>query len=152
MADNPDQIKKHIESAQSELGGNFQELEDKVKRAADWHVQFDKHPMGMLGIALGAGMLLSAVVGGSRSPRRHSSDRDMELGRATSGASEQRRQKTSQTWDNITGALAGMAVASLRMVLGEAIPGFKEHYDRRERAAGQSYGPTAAVMDHEVIH
>lgn len=151
MADNPDQIKNHIKSAQRELGSNLQELEDKVKGAADWRVQFDKHPVGMLGMAVGGGILLSVVVGGARRPRQRSSD-TVKYGSVARPASESTRQKTSATWDDIKGTLVGMAVASLRTFLDDAIPGLMKHYDKAQQAAGRSYGPAASGMDHEIIH
>jgi len=45
MAERPDQIERHIESARTELGSNLQELEYKVKQATDWRTHFERNPM-----------------------------------------------------------------------------------------------------------
>ena len=43
------------------------------RAGADWRTQFKRHPMRLIGIALGAGMALSAAYGG----KRHISQREM---------------------------------------------------------------------------
>lgn len=70
MDEKPDQIIEQIEARRDELGRNLSELETKVRRTADWHTYYDKNPMLILGAALGGGLLLGAVVGGSRSNSR----------------------------------------------------------------------------------
>ena len=66
MDEKPDQIMSHIESQRDQLGRNLNELENRVKGATDWRVQFDKNPMLMMGVAVGGGLLLGSIVGGGK--------------------------------------------------------------------------------------
>jgi len=59
----------HIEAQRDQLGRNLNELESRVKRAADWRTQFDHNPMLMMGVALGGGLLLGTMTAGSSSRR-----------------------------------------------------------------------------------
>ena len=70
MGEKSDQIERHIQEQRNELGDNITELQEKVKSAFDWRVQFEQRPMTMIGIALGGGVLLSTLIGG-RSGSRH---------------------------------------------------------------------------------
>jgi hypothetical protein len=49
------------------LGQNLQELETRVRSVADWRGHVQRRPLAMMGLAVGGGILLSALVG---SPRR----------------------------------------------------------------------------------
>jgi len=66
MDERADEIMDHIEAKRDELGRNLSELEDKVRRTADWRAHYDKNPMLILGAALGGGLLIGSMVGGSR--------------------------------------------------------------------------------------
>jgi ElaB/YqjD/DUF883 family membrane-anchored ribosome-binding protein len=57
-----DQILNHIEAQRKQLGNDFEELQQRVRREADWRTQFDRHPWFALGLALGGGLLLSAML------------------------------------------------------------------------------------------
>lgn len=73
MDEKPDQIMKDIEAQRNQLGQNLNELENKVRRSADWKTYFEKNPMLILGAAMGGGLLLGAVAGGRSSHRaKHS--------------------------------------------------------------------------------
>jgi hypothetical protein len=67
MDERPDEIIDQIEAKRDELGRNLNELEEKVRRTADWRAHYDKNPMLILGAALGGGLLLGSMVGGGRS-------------------------------------------------------------------------------------
>jgi len=45
------------------LKSNFEELETRVKEAADWRSQFRHHPGAMITAAVVGGALLSALIG-----------------------------------------------------------------------------------------
>jgi hypothetical protein len=45
-----------------ELGDTLQQLERKVKETVDWRAQFEQKPMLGMGLAFGAGVLLSALM------------------------------------------------------------------------------------------
>lgn len=161
MDEKPDQIMSHIESQRDQLGRNLNELESRVKSAADWRMQFNKNPMLMMGVALGGGMLLGTMVsGGGRKTGRSnwsssSSSRNYAAGGASMAAwgtgnsaaspskpsstsvsspvvSEQRR-KANETLDNIKAALIGFATAKVKEFMTEALPGFNQHLDEAQR-------------------
>lgn len=53
---------KGIQHEREKLGDNFAELETKVREAANWRTYYNRKPWVMLGIALGGGFLLSALL------------------------------------------------------------------------------------------
>lgn len=117
---NTSQQVKHIDETRSELGRNVNELERRVRRTFDWRTQFERRPFTSLGIVFGAGVLLSRLVG---SPS-HSGNQNGHGGAAT--------RKASEAWENIKGAVVGVAATKFRNFLEEAIPGFEEHYKATE--------------------
>jgi len=132
MAERSSEIERHIELERRELGSNLQELETKVKSAFDWQGYFDRNPMMMLGLAFGGGIVAATLTGGRRN-RRYDRDmgwRDREQARPSSAAVEHQKRKAAEVWENIKGALIGVAAARARTMLSETIPGFREHYDR----------------------
>lgn len=67
MGQTTDQIASSIDQTREQLRSNLQELETRVKSAADWRSQFQKHPGPMVVVALLGGALLSSMIG-TRSP------------------------------------------------------------------------------------
>jgi hypothetical protein len=67
MDQTTDQIASNIDQTREELRLNLQELETRVKSAADWRSQFQKRPGAMVIAALVGGALLSSMMG-PRSP------------------------------------------------------------------------------------
>jgi ElaB/YqjD/DUF883 family membrane-anchored ribosome-binding protein len=55
------QIVSEILEERQRLGGNIAELEHKV-RAASWQSYFARKPWALLGLAVGGGFLLSALL------------------------------------------------------------------------------------------
>src|ERR1700682_4032656 len=106
MGEKPDQIEQHIYETRSELGENIQELQSKVKHAVDWRAQFEERPWTMVGLAFGGGVLLSALMGGTRRPR-YSGARRREQWRSErshreytdNGRTNERSDKASETWN-----------------------------------------------------
>lgn len=97
----------------------------------------------MLGFAFGAGVLLSAVIGGpGRSTRRKSPSAGFSSSSHASEAAERNLQSSRDkeyqekvgggTWDNIKGALIGVAVTKCEDFLEELVPGFVDHYYKSE--------------------
>ena len=126
-----DQIVSHIQRTREDLSSNISELENKVKSVTDWKKQFQAHPMLMMGIAFGGGVLLSGVV--SASPTRGPWGKETEQ-EATEHA-EYRNSGPSgtseawKTWEATKLALIGLAASRLKEVVDEVIPGFKEHFE-----------------------
>ena len=67
MGQTTDQIATDIDQSREQLKSNLQELETRVKSAADWRSQFQKHPGRMVMAALVGGALLSSIFG-ARTP------------------------------------------------------------------------------------
>lgn len=161
MDEKPDQIMNHIESQRDQLGRNLNELESRVKSATDWRTQFDKNPMLMMGVAVGGGILLGSIVGGSRkqssrsswsSSSRNYSGGGSNMGSTsygtgasnlssagsssssvTSPAVRENRKKATDTLEHMKAALIGFATAKVKEFMSEALPGFNQHLDDAER-------------------
>lgn len=155
MAEQTDQLERHIQSKRSELGHNLEELEHKVKSAGDWHTYFERYPMTALGISFGGGILLSMLMGPRSSRGRrvadtvgwqdnHSRAAAMDYPTRTVGGA---RDKMAETVDTIKGALFGLATAKVQDILSDAIPGFREHYQKAERQRDYAgYAESKPVM------
>jgi len=126
MGDTTRQIEAHIEQTRDNLGANIHELEQRVKSATDWKHYFKNSPMTMLGVAFGGGVLLATIIGGKRrrSPSFAEPTRNLpaETGRQTHLA--------LQAWDNIKGALIGVAASRFKDLVDEIVPGFKGQLHR----------------------
>ena len=141
MGETTSQIESHIENKRGDLGSNLQELEDKVKSATDWRQQFQKNPMTMVALAFGGGVLLASM--GSGRKRRHSHNRMPSELQTRQPATARQSQKAFETWDNIKGALIGVAATRLKDLVGEIVPGFHEQLRNSEQAkASQSTVPS----------
>ena len=133
MVERSDQIEKHIASTRSELGSNLQELEDKVKQAADWRTYFDRNPLMLMGLALGGGVLLGTMTGNHGSAVRES---------PRAGIPARKNGLAADTWGTLKGALIGIAGSKVRTLLEEVIPGFNEQYEK------MACVPSAPVISH----
>lgn len=129
MGQTTNKIAAHIEETRADLGTNLHELEQKVKNVTDWKYQFQAHPMAFMGAALGGGILLAALAGGSK---RHRGRRQVDT---ESYVSPQVKNEVMETWDNIKGALIGVAATRVKELVGEIVPGFHEHYLKAEDKA-----------------
>ncbi|MDQ6677383.1 MAG: hypothetical protein M3Z09_08820 [Acidobacteriota bacterium] len=136
MGESTDQIKREIAIQRDDLGSHLNELENKAKSLTDWRGYFEKNPMTMIGVAFGGGLLLATMAGGKRSRSRGKSSETYEQG----GSSKP--SKTLETWENVKGALAGLASGKAVEFLDEAIPGFKEHFGKQQ---GENSTATIAV-------
>ena len=145
MDERSDQIVDHIHDQRNQLGRNLDELENRVSSSMDWRMQFDRHPAAMMGAALGGGLLLGALLRGASSPSRYrSSSAQAYSSSALSypGASSMKRispgtgmqrQRASETFENIKGALIGYGIAQLKSFLLGALPGFERHFNETEQ-------------------
>jgi hypothetical protein len=132
MGQTANQIEAHIEHTREDLGSNLDQLESKVKSAADWRHQFREKPALMLGAAFGGGILLATMLGGRKTHRRREGGypaRDPHAG------SDTQKHKALETWDNVKGAMIALAAARFKDYVGEIIPGFREEFRRTEEKA-----------------
>jgi hypothetical protein len=140
MGETTRQIATHIEHTREDLGSNLEELEQKVKSVTDWRQQFQNSPGTMVGLAFGGGVILAAIARGRRNRLSGMSSPASVLspsgpGDTASGsrrAANREMQQVLETWNNIRGALVGVAVARIKDFLGDSIPGFQEHLQRTE--------------------
>src|SRR6476620_3850856 len=128
------QIEAHIAETRTDLGSNLQELEQKVKSVTDWKQHFQKNPMPLLGVAFGGGALLATMLGGGKSRRR-----ERRFSHPTHsephGGTDHQKHEALETWDNIKGALIGVAATRFKDFVGEVVPGFHEQFQRTEEKA-----------------
>jgi len=160
MDEKPDEIMNHIEAQRNELGRNLNELESRVRRTTDWRAQFDRNPMLMMGVALGGGLLLGTIVGGSRksgasstswssSPRNYGSSSGASSAASYTPSSsstpsyaygspglQEHRRKTSDTLEMMKAALIGFGTAKFKEFMSEALPGFSQHLEDAQRRHG----------------
>ncbi|HEY6389951.1 MAG TPA: DUF3618 domain-containing protein [Bryobacteraceae bacterium] len=132
MGETTQQIEAHIENTREALGSNLHELEDKVKSLADWKYHFQTKPMTMLGVAFGGGVLIATMLGGRKPRRRHSNNVSNSEPHAVTAY---QKNKAVETWDNIKGALIGVAATRFKDFVGDVVPGFDAQYQRVEQKA-----------------
>ena len=135
MGERTEQIENQIENKREDLKSNLQELETRVKAATDWRHYFAEHTGTMIAAAFGGGVLLAAMVGG-RSNRA-------SLSQADSSSEPARPWRTGtkhevlENVDSIKSALVGAAATKFKGILGEVVPGFKEHLAKAEADRGR---------------
>jgi hypothetical protein len=123
MGEKADRIEQHIKQQRDELGENVMELKQKVSRSFDWRAQVDEHPLTMVGLAFGGGLLLSALLDGKRSAMPPLSS---DLHRAYEAGS------SNGTWEILRGAVMGLAATKLKEVVEELLPGFQDEYQKAQ--------------------
>ena len=126
MAQGSDQIKEHIDRERQRLDSNIREIEDRVRRSTDWHTAFEKNPWVLLGAAAAGGLILSRLIPGSKSP-------EWEAPPAAAAIPSRHVHQISETVDNIVGALIGLGTSKIKEFVGDAVPGFAEHYEELHR-------------------
>src|ERR1700741_603583 len=134
MDERADQIEKHLRRQRDELKDNFNELGRKGKDTFNWRTQFQQRTGVMLGIAFGGGILLSALFRGHCSRTTYdgsnSSHDDRIHATRAEGRNVARDTKGSEGWQNMKGALVGVAVTKLGGYIEELLPGFQSEYER----------------------
>jgi hypothetical protein len=134
MGEKTDQIERHIREQRNDLGQNISELQQKVRNSVDWRVQFEHRPMTMIGLAVGSGLLLSALVGARSRARNFNRTSDQptwvpERTPSKPHPEDFASEKTAESFREIKTALIGVAAAKLGDVIESVLPGFKDEYD-----------------------
>jgi hypothetical protein len=135
MGQRTEQIENQIEDKREDLKSNLQELETRVKTATDWRHYFREHTGTMIAAAFGGGVLLAAMVGGRSNPASLS-----QSGSSSEPAGPWRtgtKHEVLENVDSIKSALVGAAAAKFKGMLGEIVPGFKEHLAKAEADRGR---------------
>ena len=131
MGQATNEIEAHIEDTRADLGSNLQELEQKVKSVTDWKQHFQTSPMTMLGVAFGGGILLATSMGG-RKRRMDRGFSNVAVQSEPHAGTDHQKQKALETWDNIKGALIGVAATRFKDFVSEIVPGFQEQYRKTQ--------------------
>lgn len=129
MDETPREIEAHIDRTRERLGSHLMELEHKVEAATDWREHFRARPGVFLGAAFFGGATL-AVALHARSQRPVSEDAGI---RHFVDDPSSARAQVLELWNNLKGALIGVASTRVMDYLGELLPGFDEHYRRAEQ-------------------
>ena len=125
-------IEAHIDRTRERLGSNLRELENKVEAATDWRQQFRARPHLFMGGAFVGAALVAAALR-SRSPRRVlDTTNEVHLASASRSGVDTAEQAI-QLWNNVRGALLGVAATRITQYIGELVPGFDEHLRRAEQ-------------------
>lgn len=137
MGQNTDQIERHIEKQRLELDDNINDLRKKVKDTFDWRVQFEHHPMAMVGAAVGGGLLLSALFGRPRSAPVQGEPWQPETSASGSGSYDDKarhgrypKRPESKSLRDIKIALASVAAERFGGLLDSVLPGFAREYHK----------------------
>jgi hypothetical protein len=146
MNETSGEIESHIRDTRQDLDANLNELEQKVKSAADWRKHYTKAPGAFLVTALGGGVLLALATNPNRSRPAAPP--------ASSSLPAPREPREKGALDEpisvIKAALIGLAANHAKEMLGKLLPGFEaqlsEHgrpkTDRSANRARQDDGST----------
>jgi hypothetical protein len=121
MGERTEKIEREIEGEREELRSNIEELRSRVRSSVDWRRQFRDHPLLGLGVAVGGGLLVAALIGRGRDSRRYA--RVYAHGRPSRG-------HLLNAWETLQSALIGVAVSGVTGALAEWLPDFREHLGR----------------------
>jgi hypothetical protein len=126
MGERTDQIERHIAETRSELGDDLGELQDKVKSAFDWRIQFQERPGTLLAVAFGSGVVLSALLPSASSKSGSNAKRDS----TSQESARSRPSDLAKTINAFTGALLGVAVKQASGFLDSMLPGFHNEFTK----------------------
>ncbi|SRR5579883_1196868 len=136
MGENPAQIEREIELRRERLSRNIKDLQLRVGEMTDWRKQYEKRPVTFLGAAFGVGVAVALLIPNGNTTRRPWSEPGTE-GRVVRGSVMGNR--VLQAWEDIKGALIGVAVAKFTELLSDAIPGFDREYRKSEAKHSATY-------------
>lgn len=122
-------LEQDVAEAHQELNHNLEVLETRARELTDWRAQFEKRPLLMLGLAAGGGLIAASLIGGSSSRRGRQRDGNGDAQEPVSYA-PRLAPRENRAWHGMREALGAIASATAVELLHEAVPGFKEHFDR----------------------
>ena len=127
MDEAADKIEAQIDRTRERLGSNLRELEHRIDAATDWREQFRARPHVFLGGAIAGGALLAAVLRPT-APRQAFDSSPEDHVRSVSRNGIDSREQALELWNNIKGALLGVATTRITAYISELVPGFDEHF------------------------
>jgi hypothetical protein len=134
-----DIIKDHIDKERAQLTDRLRELESRVKNATDVREQYYKYPLIGVGLAFAGGLLLSTMIRPGKSAARTSDLRE-EAGRRGQSSPFAPLTGLSNTLENVVEAFVGLASAKIGTIISDAVPGFREQYERTQRKSSAGMG------------
>ncbi|HEX2281233.1 MAG TPA: DUF3618 domain-containing protein [Thermomicrobiales bacterium] len=148
LEDNIHGIESRMMDTRDQMQHKVEDVQHKVKEATDWRTQFDRRPMVGLAVAFGGGVLLASMMGGGNKGQSQGGMYQPQFQSQGSNGHpgyDAGRQHVSSTFDNVKGALLGVAAAQLKTMLSQSVPGFDSEYRQietesknRSDGAGQS--------------
>jgi hypothetical protein len=120
MDETTGQIEEHINRERQNLGQNLDELQTKVKNAFDWRVQVREHPLRMVGLAFGVGVVASMFVDGG--------GRQYNGGYASSGSIGRTARRK---WSVVKAAIGAAILGEAKEFVRELFPRFGHEYEKR---------------------
>lgn len=136
MAQQPNEIKAHIQAEGESLRDNLEEIQSRVKNALDWRVWYKNNTAIALGGAAAGGLLLSLLLTKSGKSDFAEQDYDVDLRSEEPVGFKQSRSRSNygssvhQVLDNTLSAIFGVATDTFQDFMSRALPGFREHYSQ----------------------
>ena len=139
MGETTDQIERQIEQNRNQLSDDFSELGQRMKSMVDWRTQFEARPGTMLALAFGGGMLVSAILGGTRSSRKFNSAAWLPDSRRPENRNSAPRSSPDHTHgpspvrddlEALSGAFLGVAASRATSFFDRLLPGFEREFTR----------------------
>jgi hypothetical protein len=145
MGETTNQIEWEIAQKRSELSDNLIELKQRAKAAFDWRSQVEERPGTMLAVALGGGIVLSALFSALRGPAKVYAERasgnaieyDSPISKTSARPSSKLASATRKNLDALGGALLGIVATRATSVLEGVLPGFQSEFERAKNSQGQ---------------
>lgn len=146
---NIDDIESRVRDTTDQVQHKVEDVQQKVKDATDIRGQFERRPMLGVAVAFGGGVLLGTMMGGGGNGGNRQSysggyqyqpQQFQSYGDRSQGGTDIGRQHASSTFENVKGALMGVAAAQVKSMLSQNLPGFDDEYRQveSEREGGSS--------------
>ncbi len=133
MITHSDVLEREIADEHEALAENLTVLEGQAKDLVDWRAYVRKSPLTMVGVALGSGLLISAITGSTRSHSRAKSVRTYDAD------GHEEPSAAHDAWEIFKGAVIGAAASQLTSYVTNVLPEFGAHIEslRHEKAAAR---------------
>jgi len=129
VGESTDQIEREIMAERRQLGRNLSELEMKAQELGDWRTYYRRHPTLLVGLAIGGGLALSAIVGRRAVSRGDARPTTSDRPAAPVGRTRRQLQDTVET---VSDVLLGLAAGKVMEFVGGVVPGFADELNRRK--------------------
>jgi hypothetical protein len=123
MDETTGQIEQHINRQRENLGQNIDELQTKVKNAVDWRMRVREHPLTMVGIAFGAGVVASVLVDGRGNGEGNHGGYARPI---------RVKRMVRREWDVVKAAVGAAVLGEAKDFVRQMFPRFGQEYEKRE--------------------